>query len=241
MTDEMLSLLARYSMTAAILEKGTLTEEDADSIAAWLGEYKTYDQYRTRLWAAALRLFHGGRDAGFLATFARSIDVELTKAWNEGADEIGIAPDEMTDRDMKVLGKIIANENKYTAGMADDIVQAKDDGMDPDQFERQFGNRVNVWANRWNDVRNQALLYFGKKQRLIWGLGHAENHCATCPQLNGIVAFGDEWSRVGFHPQRPPNNKLACGGWECGCDLSPTTQRRTTNALKKLRVIAGMA
>lgn len=248
------------AIQAQVIVDGKLSDEYAPVFQAWLEEQykaidnqdqkvpgwktiavykaaaaiKSYTEYRSRLWAAALRLFHGGRDAAFLATFVRSIDVELTKAWNEGGAAFNISPDEMTERDMEVLSGIIDNENKYVEGMAEAIQQAHDAEMEDDKFERQFGNRVNVWANRYNDVINQAMLYWGAKERLIWKEGDTNKKCATCPRLNGIVAFGDEWSRAGFHPQRPPNHKIECGGWGCHCSLTPTKKRRTTNALKKL-------
>jgi hypothetical protein len=137
------------------------------------------------------------------------------------------------------LAGIIANENKFILGMASDIQAAAADGMEEEAFVSQFGNRVNVWSARYPDVVNQALLYFGKKEKLVWKLGKRENHCSTCPRLNGIVAFGDEFSRVGYHPQRPKNELLECQGWECACTLSPTKARRTYNALKKLQAIKG--
>jgi len=83
--------------------------------------YKSYDQYRARLWGAMLRLYNGGRDASFLATFARSIDQQLTQAWNNGADEVGVAPDEMTLADIEILNAIIANENDFIARIAGEI------------------------------------------------------------------------------------------------------------------------
>ena len=257
--------LTVYTMAAEITMQGVPKDSRIAELQTWLnGEYKfidalnakeqdwkykamaligarlkTFAEYHARLWRAALALFHGGADPSFIATFARSIDVELTKAWNSGSQSLGISPDEMTERDIKVLSQIIANENKFILGMASDIQAAAAEGMEEEAFASQFGNRVNVWAARYTDVVNQALLYFGKKEKLVWKIGNREKHCSTCPRLNGIVAFGDEWSRVGFHPQRPPNNLLECGGWECGCELLPTKARRTTNALKKLQAIKG--
>jgi hypothetical protein len=257
--------LTIYTMAAEITLQGVPKDDRIAELQTWLnGEYKfidgldakeqdwkykaiaiigarlkTFAEYHARLWRAALALFHGGADPSFIATFARSIDVELTKAWNEGGKALGIEPDEMTDRDMKVLAGIIANENKFILGMASDIQAAAAGGMEEEAFVSQFGNRVNVWSARYPDVVNQALLYFGKKEKLVWKLGKRENHCSTCPRLNGIVAFGDEFSRVGYHPQRPKNELLECQGWECACTLSPTKARRTYNALKKLQAIKG--
>lgn len=211
----------------------------AETIVRLGAALKTFAEYKKRLWEAAQRLFDGGADPAFITTFARSIDVELTKAWNEGSRTAGIGPDEMGEADAKVLSDIIASENQYILNLANDIRAAKEGGMEQEKFETAFGNRINVWANRYTDVVNQAILYWGKKERLIWRYGSRENHCDTCGQLNGIVAFGEEWSRVGLHPQRPPNVKLECGGWNCGCTLTLTKERRTRNAIKRLRAIAG--
>jgi hypothetical protein len=200
---------------------------------------KSVSTFRTRLQAAVDRLISGGADAAFIATFARSIDVELTKAWNEGADAIGVAPDEMTDEDVKQLGAIIDNEDNYISGVADAIREDQLNEMTEEALASKYSARVDVWANRYPDVVNRAMLWFGQKKRMIWTIGDREKHCRTCPRLNGIVAFGYEWDASGFHPQRPPNDMLECKGFKCGCGCKPTTKRRSVNALKKLQAIAG--
>ena len=121
--------LTAYTMAAQIMTLGVPDDRRIGEIQVWLdtqyreiealdtkqagwkstaiillsARLKTFAEFHARLWRAALRLFNGGADAGFIATFARSIDVELTKAWNEGARSIGVEPDEMTDRDIKSL------------------------------------------------------------------------------------------------------------------------------------------
>jgi hypothetical protein len=184
------------------------------------------------------RLFDGGKDSSMVSTFARSIDVELTKAWNEGADDMGVAPDEMSKDDMKVLNAIISNENDFILKMVYDINTAHDDGMDKEQFDRQFGARCDLWANRYNETVNRARMNFGQKARLVWTLGKTEEHCETCAKLNGIVAFGYEWDEARFMPQMPPNKNLDCGGWNCDCSLKPTAKRRTDRAFSILTNIA---
>jgi hypothetical protein len=202
------------------------------------GAAKSYDQYRARLWGAMVRLFNGGRDANFLATFVRSIDQQLTQAWNTGAGEIGVAPEEMTPDDMTILEAIIDNETNFIEGVAADIQAAKDEGMTREDFDTQFGSRVDLWANRYNETQNRARMHFGAKERLEWVLGATEESCDTCTALNGIVAFGYEWEEARIHPQMPPNNLLTCGGWQCDCQLRPTTRRRTARALDRLLDLA---
>ncbi len=211
-----------------------LIVDNRDAITA----AKTYERYRARLWAAVQRLYDGGRDAAFMATFIRSIDVQLTEAWNKGGDDMGVAPDEMSPDDMGILEAIINNETEFINRLAGDIQAAVDDGIEKDAFDKRFSARVDLWANRYNETVNRAHMVFGSKQRMEWVLGATEEHCATCPQLAGIVAFGHEWESSRFHPQMPPNNLLECGGWRCLCTLKPTKKRRTARALDRLTQIA---
>lgn len=202
---------------------------------------KSISTFRARLQGAVDRILSGGADASFMSTFARSIDVELTKAWSEGADTVGVAPDEMTDDDIKQLGSIIDNEDNYIAGLADEIRGDQLKEMKPESLASKYGARVDVWATRYPDVVNRAMLWFGKKTRLIWRLGNTE-HCKICSRLSGIVAFSSEWQESGVHPSDPPNPTLSkdrggCGGWRCGCRMETTTARRSVNALKKLEAI----
>lgn len=195
---------------------------------------KTYEQFRTRLYNAAERLFTGGRDANFLATFTRTIDQQLTEAWDVGAQEVGVEPDEMTSNDFEILSAIINNENEYINRIADDIDAAREEGLEPAKFESKFGARINLWAQRYVETVNRAKMHFGSQQRFEWVLGNTKEHCSTCPRLAGIVAFGREWEQARVHPQMPPNPQLECHGWLCDCYFQPTTKRRTPRALDKI-------
>lgn len=203
------------------------------------GNRKTYEQYRARLWGAMVRLYNGGRDANFIASFARSIDEQLTKAWNEGAADVGVMPDEMSNEDIEILRLIIANENDFITRIMGEIGDKRDDpNYTREMFDSEYGARVDLWANRYNETVNRARMQFGQKQKGEWVTGPTEQSCPTCSKLNGIVAFYYEWESAGFHPQNPPNEKLACGGWACLCEIKPTTRRRTSRALDRLIEIA---
>jgi hypothetical protein len=197
-------------------------------------ETKTVERYRARLWAAAERLFNGGRDAAFMATFIRSIDQQLTQAWMEGAASVNVQQDEMTPDDFGILEAIINNETEFINGIADAIQSTKDEGITKEQFDKRFGSRVDTWANRYNETVNRARVQVASKKRFKWVLGKTEEHCDTCARLNGIIAFGYEWESAKVHPQMPPNEVLACGGWKCDCGLEPTDERRTPRALNRI-------
>jgi hypothetical protein len=201
-------------------------------------QVKTYTQYRARLWGAMVRLYNGGKGANFDGSFARSIDQQLTQAWNDGADDMGVKPDEMSKEDMNILEGIINNENDFILRIGDEIRADADAGMAREDFERKYQARLDLWANRFNETVNRAHIVFGGKQKLQWILGATEEHCKTCAALDGIVAWATEWDQSHFHPQMPPNDLLECDGWRCDCKLEPTTARRTSRALDKLMQIA---
>jgi len=218
-----------------------MTDEIIDAVKIYLVklyEQKTYEQYRSRLWGAMSRLYNGGRDANFVSTFIRSIDVQLTEAWNKGADDVGVAPDEMTRTDTDILRAIIDNETQFIERIMGEIADDRDAGMVREDFDKKYGARVDLWANRYNETTNRARMQMGTKVRLEWVLGATEEHCETCAKLNGIVAFGIEWEQARFHPQMPPNDMIECGGWRCDCSLVPTNKRRTARALDRLTQIA---
>lgn len=172
----------------------------------------------------------------FVGDMSRVIDNQLTEAWNTGADEMMVLPEDMTEEDKSYLQEIIDSEISHLDGLADDIQQAQSDQVGWEQFSY----RVDLWTNRYLDTVNQARLYFGDKERLIWNLGSAEVHCHTgdngkpgigCADLNGIVLFAYEWEQVGIRPQSSLTN---CQGWNCTCELVPTSERRTYGGLSKV-------
>lgn len=213
-------------------------------LAAYI-ERKTYEQYRSRLWRAALRLFNGGADGNFMASFARSVDQQLTEAWNKGAAEVGVMPDEMTNDDVNILRSIIVNELHFIERIAIEIQADAAMGLTREQFESRYGSRISLWANRYTETLNRARMVFGQKQRFEWVEGGTLDKCPFCLALNGIVAFGYEWEQARAHPQMPPNRALTgemngrkgCKGWGCECEFKKTTKRRTARAFDRITEI----
>ena len=202
-------------------------------------EYKTVEAFLRQLWGACLNYYREDIDSfEFIDSMTVSIAEQLTRAWNEGMREVGAEPGDMTDADQDVLDGIIQNEYDYILGLADSVDQARADGLDRVEFSTRFKPRVDMWANRYPDVVNQAKLYYGKKEKLIWVLGATEEHCTSCAALNGIVAYAEEWDQSGVRPQNPPKSAIECGGWKCDCSLEVTDRRRSAGALTSIMDIA---
>lgn len=200
---------------------------------------KNANTYGRQLWRYCLDLYRSGDGGTFLNQFIAAISNQMTRAWNEGAREVGVTPEEMTDTDRAELKAIIDSEYDHVIDLGEAIIQARDRTLA--EFRQQFRNRVDLWVNRYEDAANRAKVYFGGRQRLVWTLGQTEEHCETCARLNGIVAFAYEWEQSGIRPQSPPNPVLECGGWQCDCTLKPTDKRRSPDALGKLMDIATAA
>jgi hypothetical protein len=210
-------------------------------------EIKTQEMFQRQLWSYTLDFFRGDiTDNDFENSFFAAIENQLSKAWNEGADEVGVLPEDYTDEDKAILDAIIADEKEYVTGLGVAVIDARDKVKDPENitneerqaFSSEFQSRIEIWSSRYTDVNNQAKLQFGGKEKLVWTLGATEEHCESCAALNGIVAYADEWVEAGIMPQSPPNQALACGGWRCDCSLNATNARRTRDALEEIRNIA---
>jgi len=227
--------------------KNSILFDVCDSIPAlWhIVSIKTLEMFDRQLWSYALEFFRGEvSDNQFESDFIAAIENQLTKAWNEGADEVGVPVSEMTEDDLAILSGIISEEIGYLTGLAVDIIDIIKDteGMTDkealDAFRSQFRPRIDIWASKYNEVMNTSKIHFGGKIRLVWRLGATELHCETCSALDGIVAYAYEWEQSGITPGESGSSVLSCGGWNCDCRLEETDQRRSADALGRLLDIA---
>jgi len=191
------------------------------------------ENYYVRVLSKGVRDLYNNQttEDDLLDTMIRLLDEQLRRAWNEGARENGWEmPEDMTDEWEGILQDIINSEFDHVEQFIADVVAARDAG---EPIEPLIA-RAELWASRYNDVVNRAVIETAdKEERLEWVLGATEEHCETCAALNGIVASADEWAMSGFQPQNPPNNALECGGWRCDCALVPTDKRRTAGRFDK--------
>jgi hypothetical protein len=167
----------------------------------------------------------------FGIAFANAIEFGLNEAWRLGLRENDA---EQTDEWQAIVDGIIADERTHIPDFAAYLTVVANNSESMGQAITTAQNRLSLWVNRYEDVMNQAIVISAEeKTKLEWVYGDTE-HCETCAQLNGIVAYAREWDESGVRPQNPPNGMLTCGGWKCQCQLIPTTKRKSPNALDRI-------
>jgi hypothetical protein len=192
---------------------------------------KTEGAYFMQIWKRVKELYNGEISEGdFADAMARIVQEQLTKAFRAALRDSELDPNlvnEAGEGFADELEQMILDEYDFVDGLASDIVSA----AGSDSGYESFRSRAEIWANRYNDAYNTAMMIIGEQynNNMIWEYGDTE-HCDTCQRLNGIVMSAREWDELGVRPQDPPNDLLECGGWRCGCTLSPTDKRRSPKA-----------
>jgi hypothetical protein len=184
-------------------------------------------RYTREIYNAAAQYWKDGNKGGFRSRMNGTIKFGLPGAWEQGAASVEVVPADFTDEDKSTLQAIITEEQSHVNDLLTFL-----DGLanNPDAKLSDANFRLDMWANRYSDVLNQARIRFGGKQRLQWKLGDAE-HCQTCLDLSNIIAWAQEWDKSGIKPKSP---LLECHGYNCACELVPTDKRRTGNALSRI-------
>jgi hypothetical protein len=193
-----------------------------------IGAVKTYAFYVRTLNRLVGELYRGDiSEAAFADGLLSLMDEQLDRAWREGMRIAGKDPRrDMTTEMADELEQIKLNELLRIEGFASAIAQASSaDAANetPGASLDGLRSRGEMWADRYNEVRNQAVIRASEPtDRLVWRLGETEEHCGTCSALNRWVQTADWWDKFGVLPQNPPNPALECGGWRCECSLEPT-------------------
>ena len=184
---------------------------------------KTEAHFRRVLNRAVLE-FYKDADYDIVGVMIRLIDDQFRRAWNEGARDVGYGPEDMTQDDLFILLERQEQEKEFILDFAGGIEKARLE----DKSVKPFQSRVNMWAGRYNEVKDMARIHFGKKKRFIWTLGPTE-HCESCLTLANTVATGEQWEEARERGVYPKSNKLQCGGYNCQCSLEQTTKPLTGN------------
>jgi hypothetical protein len=188
---------------------------------------KTEGYYTRVLDRAVLEFYRGNITAfEFIDTMLRLIDDQFRRAWNEGARDVGYELKDMTAEDLQVLQVRIDNEKEYILNFAGGIEQAAANG----DSVAPYRDRVSMWANRYNEIRDWARAYFGGLTRLEWQLGMTE-HCESCLTLSGTVATATQWNFARSEGIYPQSRRLKCGGYKCQCSLAVTDKPITPGGI----------
>lgn len=198
-------------------------------------EVKTVGTYNRQVWRIMRELFLSEiSEYDFVDDFSDFIDNQFTRAWNAGAREMGVDPNKYTMNDIAQLANRIAAERDYMLQLADDILQARAQRISLAEFRTRFQMRAEMYANRYNDILNEARLWFGATRDggqicLIWVVGQTE-HCTDCARLDGIIATAREWLQ---YPMKPQGRELECGGYRCQCQFLPTDEPPTPGGIPR--------
>jgi hypothetical protein len=135
-------------------------------------ETKSVSNYKARLISLVRSLYNSSDVGAFASGMTEAITDNLTQAWEFGAKQCGIAPDELTPEELAELQSIINNSLAYIDSLAEAILTGKLSGKTADDFMY----RIDMWANRWNEAYNQARTMACGDKKLVWVLGDTD-HC----------------------------------------------------------------
>lgn len=189
---------------------------------------KTVEYYLAQMRGLIRAVYNNILGGEFIDIMANLISGQLWQAANQALTEAGV---QASDEIREAVEAAILSEYDHVDGLYRDIVDARIDGTPIDPLL----DRAHMWANRWNDVYNivKMMIAVEHGDKLEWVYGDAE-HCDTCRNLHGIVAFASEWEQMNVRPQAAPNSALDCGGWRCKCSLVTTDKRRSPKALTQI-------
>lgn len=224
-------------------------------------EGKSQDSMTRELRDLALNLYRGGgEDYGWSNEFQAAVRDGIEQAINQSWDDNG-GDGDLPDYLNHAIDDLVMQQSGFISKLYRDIIAGRDGSLS----QAQLLSRVDLWAQQYTGAYNQAQELIAQNEpvdqpvdengmplgliaagllmgagaaggkKLQWVMGATEEHCTTCADLTGIVAYAAEWALLGVHPQRPPNGKLVCGGWRCDCALVETDEPRSDNALDEIR------
>jgi len=192
-----------------------------------VNQEKSLSEYRTGIrgtirgaWIGQYTLFQ------FTDAMRAVIERGLRQAWLEGAAQCGISMDELTAPEVQAMLDMINNQMQYIIAFGGDILdnsQANGGKLEP------LFVRGEMWINRYNEARIRGAAMACADQKAEWQLGQSE-HCSTCSFYAGKVYRLSTWNNNGVLPR---TSVLECRGFNCKCDLVPTSKRITPGRFPK--------
>jgi hypothetical protein len=146
----------------------------------------------------------------------------LTQAWNAGLKSVGVLPSEQSPEQRIELQQIINRETTFLFSFLVDIEagnKASGGKLGPQM------KRAEKWITRASDVESRARVTAASDPKLKWHVGPTEMSCISCgKKLRNKIKKASTWRRRNIFPRRPPNASLSCKGFNCLCQLLPTTE-----------------
>jgi len=188
------------------------------------------DQYRRGLKSAVRGLWSGAlTTVQATSAFEAAIERRITQAWNEGAAECDIAPDELSEAEVLARDEFIENQIEFVPSFLADV--AANSKKNKGKLKPLF-SRTELWVNQYSSAKQKSEAMACGDEKRIWVLGRTE-HCRTCLVLNGQVRRLSFWESHVL-PRNGPNDKLECHGFNCQCELRPTKKPISRGRLPRL-------
>lgn len=199
----------------------------------------TIADYRLSLRAAVRGLWRGEYD---LFAFVDSMQTAITRgfkaAWDEGAAQCGIGPEDYTEQEFIELDDRINGELLFVP----DFGRAIEEGSKTNGgLLRPQLTRVELWVKRYHAVRSRAMVLTCRDKKLAWRYEHEARHCGDCIRLDGQVRRASVWQEADLEPNSP---RLECvrsaGGVSvCKCHFEVTDEPCTRGPLPTVHGAVG--
>jgi hypothetical protein len=199
---------------ARSLEKMFGALEGIESLSKSLPAYRREIAALARqLWSTNITPFE------FVDNMFSAMRRNFTFAWRDGAKSVGVK--EIPDEAVLKIQDFTQEQAQYLPGFSDFIVaNNKASGAKLNSLDV----RIDMWANRYQEVVNMARLYHIENQPLEWVMNPQKEHCTDCMNLSGRVYSKKTWDKYGLHPQM---HELECRGYRCGCKFAKTDKPLT--------------
>jgi len=177
------------------------------------------DAYRASLRSAIRGLWSNKlSQSSFKEAMQSAINRGLTQAWLIGGKDCSTSINDLTTEERAKLALFIVEQVSFVQRFSDEIVlNDKDHGgaLQP------LIARADMWANKWNEVRQTAEAMCAGNKKKVWILGATELHCFSCNGLKGRIYRLNTWMA---NNALPPTHATACRGFRCRCFLQDTAE-----------------
>jgi len=215
--DGNLTRAGRLLKTAADGEKLESARRAMALLAEASKEKAGEDAFGRSIRAAARILWKDPYDfVGFVDALQPAIVQWYEQAWREGAKACGVLPEDRTPEEVQKLTEFISVAQNSIFPLAQFIAtNAQPNGGKWGDIQA----RLNIWINRYEEVKSTAQQMSCGDQKLMWVYGDTE-HCEDCLRLNGRVYRASIWEKYNL---RPRMQTLSCHGYNCQCRFVVTT------------------
>lgn len=135
----------------------------------------------------------------------------------DALEDAGVDNESLSEDDATIFRAWLAETSGYVTNLGEEVFK-EPGGL----TEAGVATRAQMWADKSLDDLYYALLRQNAPTKQgTWRTDPAKEHCRDeggkpgCAERNGQVLTLDEWGKRGF----PRDRRLACGGWQCGCEI----------------------